>query len=198
MDKNKTEKDSSLEKKIKQNTKKMSQAALTEHNDIVEFIRKRCKEYGYNIAQTNRNYIFNKSIPKPGYVDTNQGEIDLYAINHHDKRIVIFEVKTGNKYYSAKKQLYRANAFLKPHLENSDIKYQEYRVCLVYVSAGLKKEVLKFNMVGRIWFDTARNQKKCEHKNKINPVEQKKHEQGKERKQRKTVKNFRNIKKLRL
>ena len=141
---------SNLEKKIREkHAKKWYGEILKEHDGIVEIIRKKCLEYGYDVVKAHEKYVFSK-ILRPEGINSNSGEIDVYAINHEQKRIVIFEIKTGNGYKTAKSQLKRAEFYLKSYLKTHNPIYKNYRFCKIYISAELKDSNLKFHQIQRI------------------------------------------------
>ncbi len=130
----------------------LSQDNLREHDAIVMEIQKRCL-LGYRFSgqvYAFQEYSYGKQIVKPlglvhkGKGVPNKGEIDIYCLDHADKKGVILEIKAGNNGQdTARNQLLRAEGYLVQI-------YPKYSFKKVCINARMNSSGLEFISTNRI------------------------------------------------
>jgi len=119
---------------------------LSEHDTIVVEIQRRCL-LGYRFrgqVYAFQQYSYGKKFVKPVGLMHNRkgvpkmGEIDIYCLNHADKKGVILEIKAGNNGHdTARNQLLRAEGYLVQ-------RFPKYSFKKVYINAKMNGSGLKF------------------------------------------------------
>ena len=169
--------------------------AEKDHDHIISYIASRYYCYGYDKVVKQEKYEFTKS-DAPLRIDANQGEIDLYVINYRKNRIILFEIKTGNKdhEYTAKRQLKRGEIYLRTL-------YPDYKYHAVHVWAKKKGSGVEFKSINRMK-NLAKTRLVPEQESPVpkTTLKKRKRKKGKERKeiqtQRQKFKAFKEVGKL--